>query len=127
MADKPKRSHHKKSSTPKPEPKKIPRQKSLPGMENTKIAAIENVAFDYAEIRDQRQALTVQEVDLKSKLIDLMHKAGKTEYKRNGISVKLVPEAETVKVRVKEEDISPITAAEVEEPVEQEEPEPVEA
>lgn len=76
-------------------------------MENAKIASIENKAMDYAEIRDQRQALTLQEVELKTALIELMHKLGKTEYKRNGISVKLVPEGENVKVRVKSEDDLP--------------------
>jgi len=41
---------------------KIARQKDLPGMEDRKITAIENAAQDYAEIRDQRQELTTQEV-----------------------------------------------------------------
>jgi len=91
-----------KKSTPKLK-RRIPRQEALPGMEDTKIKAIENAALDYAEIRDQRQELTTQEVDLKKKLLDLMHKEGKTEYKRNGISVRIVLESETVKVRVREE------------------------
>jgi hypothetical protein len=82
---------------------KIPRQTPLPGIGDKKIAAIENAALDYAEIRDQRQDLTNQEVDLKQKLIKLMHAKELTEYKRNGISVKLVLEEETVKVRVKSE------------------------
>jgi hypothetical protein len=93
--------------------KKIPRQSALPGMGDSRIAAIENTALDYAEIRDQRQELTTQEVKLKEKLIELMHKEGKTEYKRLGISVKLVPEAETVKVRVKEEPEFPASDVEV--------------
>jgi hypothetical protein len=84
--------------------KKLPRQESLPGIGDTKIAAIENAALDYAEIRDQRQELTTQEVDLKKKLLDLMHAKKLTEYKRNGISVKLVAETETVKVRVRAEE-----------------------
>ncbi len=84
--------------------KKIPRQKSLPGMADTKIAKLETLAYDYAEIRDQRQALTLQEVELKTNLIEAMHKAGKTEYKRGGISIKLVAETEKVKVRVSEDD-----------------------
>ena len=83
--------------------KKIPRQKPLPGIGDAKITAIENAALDYAEIRDERQELTKRESDLKESLIKLMHKAGKTEYKRNGISVRLVVEEETVKVRVRED------------------------
>jgi hypothetical protein len=84
--------------------RKIPRQTSIPGIGDEKIAAIENAALDYAEIRDQRQELTKQEVDLKKKLLDLMHAKKLTEYKRNGISVKVVLEQENVKVRVKSED-----------------------
>lgn len=83
---------------------KIPRQDQLPGIEDKKIAAIENAALDYAEIRDQRQDLTTQEVELKKKLIKLMHAKELQEYKRNGISVKLVLEEESVKVRVKSTD-----------------------
>jgi hypothetical protein len=94
-----KRSHHKKA-----EPKRrIPRQQVLPGVGDTKIAAIENAALDYAEIRDKRQALSADESSLKKELLSLMHKSGKTEYKRNGISIKVVVEEETVKVRVKED------------------------
>jgi glucan phosphorylase len=52
----------------------------------------------------RRQELTTQEVDLKKKLLDLMHAKKLTEYKRNGISVKLVAETETVKVRVRAEE-----------------------
>lgn len=106
MAEK-KRSHHKKKEQPKSKPKttrKIPRQSALPGMEDAKIAAIENLALDYAELRDERVALSAREVDLKQKLIDKMHALGKTEYKRNGVQVKLTVEKEGVKVRVKEEE-----------------------
>jgi hypothetical protein len=95
-----KRSHHKK---PDSKVKRIPRQKVLPGIGDAKIAAIENAALDYAEIRDKRQALSADESSLKKELLNLMHKSGKTEYKRNGISIKVVVEEETVKVRVREE------------------------
>ena len=101
-----KRSHHKKVNG-KPATKKIPRQNQLPGMEDAKMARIENLAFDYAELRDERVALSAREIDLKTKLIDEMHKQKKTEYKRNGITVKLTVEKEGVKVRVKSEDDLP--------------------
>lgn len=83
----------------KKEPK--PRDQRLPGMEDAMITALHNSALEYAEIRDQRQELTTQEVDLKSKLIKLMHKHNKETYEYNGISITLVHEDETVKVRVK--------------------------
>ncbi len=96
-----KKAKAKKAAKPK---RRIPRQDALPGMEDAPIKAIETAALDYAEIRDQRQELTTQEVDLKKKLLDLMHREGKTEYKRNGISVTVVTEDETVKVRVRAEE-----------------------
>ncbi len=82
---------------------RIPRQDVLPGVGDEKIAAIENAAYDYAEGRDERQELTKKEVELKTRLLDLMHSKGLTEYKRNGISVKVLVEKEKVQVRVKEE------------------------
>ena len=118
-----KRSHHKKLTNPTSnkitKQRRIPRQEVLPGVGDVKIAAIENAALDYAEIRDQRQELTTQEVDLKKKLLDLMHAKDLQEYKRNGISVKVQMEEETVKVRVRaeeEKDEAPETSVEVSEP-----------
>jgi hypothetical protein len=99
-----KKRSHKKKEQPKTKAKKIPRQMPLPGTEDNKIAAIENLALDYAELRDERVALSAREVDLKQKLIDKMHALGKQEYRRNGVSVKLTVEKEGVKVRVKEEE-----------------------
>jgi len=112
-----KRSQRKKAEQPKKH--RIPRQEVLPGVGDVKIAAIENAALDYAEIRDQRQELTTQEVDLKKKLLDLMHAKDLKEYKRNGISVKVILEQENVKVRVRAEDDgdeAPETSVEVSEP-----------
>lgn len=97
MAEKPKRSHHKKKDSPK----KIARQPRLPGMADAKISSLHNAALDYAEIRDQRQELTTQEVDLKAKLIRLMHDNKKETYDYNGVHIELVHEDETVKVRIK--------------------------
>ena len=106
----------KKASKPAKK-RRIPRQEVLPGVGDVKIAAIENAALDYAEIRDQRQELTKKEVDLKQRLLELMHAKDITEYKRNGISVKVVLEQENVKVRVKDEDEldAPETSVEVSE------------
>jgi hypothetical protein len=94
----------KKKATPKEKAKKLPRQQGLPGVIDGKIASIESLALDYVELRDERMAIGKQEIELKESLIAAMHKAGKTEYKRAGISVKLIVEEEGVKVRVKDED-----------------------
>jgi hypothetical protein len=98
-----KKKSKKSNSKPSEKKRRIPRQDALPGMGDAKIQAIETAALDYAEIRDKRQELTAEESSLKKELLTLMHKAGKTEYRRNGISVKVVIESEKVKVRVKEE------------------------
>ena len=84
--------------------KKIERQDDLPGMEDREIKALHDAALDYAEIRDERQALTLREVELKTKLIDLMHQHKKTEYQKGNISISLVVEKEKVRVRVKKEE-----------------------
>jgi hypothetical protein len=95
----------KKKSAKKPAAKRrIPRQDVLPGVGDAKIAAIENAALDYAELRDERVALSAREVELKQKLMDLMHAKDITEYRRNGISVFLTVEKEGIKVRVKQEE-----------------------
>lgn len=86
------------------EPVQRPRQQRIPGTEDAKIDALEEIAEDYAEIRDKRQLLTVQEVDLKSKVLDLMKANGKEHYRRNGVEITIIHEDETVKVRVKKAD-----------------------
>ena len=110
-----KKAAKKKPTNKHSKPRRIPRQEVIPGIGDQKIAAIENAAMDYAEIRDERQELTTKEVDLKKRLLDLMHNKGLKEYKRNGISVKVVLEQENVKVRVRaEEDLEDTPAETVE-------------
>ena len=82
---------------------KTPRQGRLPQMEDAKIEAIETAAENYAEIRDQRQELTTEEVKLKTKLLTLMKEHKKKKYIHAGISVEIQIEKETVRVRVKKE------------------------
>lgn len=78
-----------------------PRQERLPGTGDAKLADLHRAALDYADIRDQRQALTSDEVELKGKLLDLMKKYKKEEYVYEDVSVRIVHEEETVKVRIK--------------------------
>jgi hypothetical protein len=82
---------------------KTARTGELPGMEDRAIADLEQMALDYADIRDRRQALNREEVDLKQKTMALMHKHHKTEYRRDGIEIRIVPGEEDVKVKVKPE------------------------
>ena len=92
-----KKSHMRKMAA---KPVKRARQARLPEMDDPKIEELESLALDYASIRDQRQALTAQEVPLKQNLLNAMKARGKEHYKRNGIDIKLVSEQETVKVKV---------------------------
>lgn len=78
-----------------------PAQADLPGTEDSAIAPLEAAAKRYAGIRDERIELNVEEAKLKANLIVLMHKHGKTVYRRHGIEITLVPEAESVKVKIK--------------------------
>ncbi len=81
-----------------------PEQADLPGTEDSAIKPLESAAKRYAQIRDERIELNVEEAKLKASLIVLMHKHGKTVYRRHGIEISLVPEAENVKVKIKKGD-----------------------
>jgi len=82
-------------------PKAKPRERVLPGMEDSAIGPLEAVAASYAEIRDERMALTQRESELKKTARALMHKYHKQIYRRNGIEIMLVEGEEDVKVRIK--------------------------
>src|SRR5579863_2384674 len=86
--------------------KKKARQKDLPGMETREIKELDDAALEYAEIRDERQALTRQEVAAKDKLLGLMHKLKKSDYIAPGgaIEIHVVIEKEKVKVKIKKVD-----------------------
>lgn len=84
--------------------KKGAKQQRLPGIEDAKIQAMHDIAEEYVEVRDERQALTAREVPLKEKLIKLMHKNEKTTYRYGNLEIKLVSEKENVKVKLKSGD-----------------------
>lgn len=78
----------------------MPKQQTLKGMEDREISDLKEVALNYVEIRDQRMGLTTQEVELKAKLLALMHKHKKERYVCQGIEITVVHEEESVKVKV---------------------------
>jgi len=73
----------------------------LPGMEDAKIEALESAAMEYVKIRDKRQKLTTKEVELKQDLLSLMHEHNRDHYEYNGVTVDVVVEEETVKVKIR--------------------------
>jgi hypothetical protein len=93
----------KRKLEPAPHHTKRARQPRLTGMEDAKIEDLHDAALSYASIRDQRQALTTQEVDLKQDLLRLMKSHGKEKYSYNGVEIEVTHEEESVKVRVKKE------------------------
>jgi hypothetical protein len=73
---------------------------NLPGIEGG-IPELEEAAAAYADIRDQRIALNRDEANLKADLLRLMHEHKKTIYQRGNVTITIVQEEETVKVRVR--------------------------
>jgi hypothetical protein len=78
-----------------------PRAAALPGMEDHAIKPLEDVATEYAEIRDARMELTDREHGAKVLALKLMKKYDKTIYRHNGVEITVVPGEDDVKVRVK--------------------------
>ena len=113
----------KKKAKPKPKPKRTtprrtPRTATLPGMEDHAIPELEAIAQQYADIRDQRIELTLQERGLKSDAIAAMHKHGRTAYEHDGVTIRLVPGEEEIKVKVRiakedEDDAEPVPLEEI--------------
>jgi hypothetical protein len=75
----------------------------LPGMADAAITELNQAALDYAEGRDERMEMTKREVELKTRLIGLLHKHGKTKYVYEDIEIELIPEGEKVRVRIHKE------------------------
>lgn len=105
---------------PTPTPTPTPRQKTLPGMQDRKIAALENAALKYADVRDERMGWTKKEVEAKKRVQDLMHDQGRQRYERGNIEIELVPENEHVRVRIRDREAPAVEEEPVDHP-----PEPV--
>jgi hypothetical protein len=75
------------------------RQERLPGTEGV-IQELEELGYEYAALRDQRMDLTKQEVDLKNRLLEAMHKNNLTSYQYQDIEVEIIPGEEKLKVKV---------------------------
>lgn len=86
--------------------KRKPRAQRLPGMEDSGIQELENLANDMADSIAQKKALTAAEKVLNEQLIAMMKKHGKTVYSHRGIHINL-SSTEKAKVVIKEEDDTP--------------------
>ena len=81
--------------------KKSPRQQPLTGMEDSKIDALEEIALNYADLRDERMSIGKKEQELKQQLLALMKAQKREHYHRGTITIDIVHEKENLKVKVK--------------------------
>ena len=75
---------------------------ALPGMERKTIKEIEQLADEYAELRDKRMGVLKKEVEAKAKLIDAMKRNDQEvyEFEEDGETVTVTLKSEE-KVKVK--------------------------
>ena len=86
--------------------KRKPRLQRLPGMEDSGIQELENLANDMADSIAQKKELTAAEKVLNEQLVDCMKKHGKTVYSHRGIHINL-SSTEKAKVVIKDQDDTP--------------------
>lgn len=109
MAPKNKKKLVKKAKARKAVPvNRKPRTPRLPGMEDAGIPALEKVAEEYADVRDQRISLSKREGEMQDDLLALMRKHNKPEYHHEDVHVWV--KATEMKVKVKIGELTPAKA-----------------
>ena len=85
--------------------KKKVKPKQMDLIENREIKELNEAAEAYADVRDERQALTRKEVESKGTLLDLMHKKKMSDYVSPGgtIEIHVIVEKEKVRVKIKKD------------------------
>lgn len=76
----------------------------LPGLDDAKIEALEDLALDYKKLQKKRITALAKEVELKGKLLDEMKSQKKTHYKYEDIEIEIVPTGEKLKVKISKEE-----------------------
>src|SRR5262245_33241356 len=99
--------------------RKTPREQDLPGMENRRIKALDEVCASIADCRGSMNDLRAQEGDLERHALKLMHKHEKQTWQHAGVELLRVPGEEKLRVRTSRT----AATAEVEEPEPEPEPE----
>lgn len=67
----------------------------------SKLDDLQDLAQQYADVRDQRVALTTDEVRLKGELLEAMHKHKLKDYVYEGVEIHIITESETIKVKIR--------------------------
>ncbi len=78
------------------------KQVTLPGVPKG-IPELEQIGLDYASARDERMEILKHEVELKAKAMEAMQKHSLTEYKVEGLCMKIVPGEAKLKVTVEKD------------------------
>jgi|SRR5262245_37981822 len=81
-----------------------PRARTLPGLEDRNIRALDVLAHTYANKRDERIQVGRDEKAFKTQVIAMMHKHKKTHYLYHGVEITLTPTAEKLKVTIRAQD-----------------------
>ncbi len=96
-----------KKPAKKPAPKRKPvstkrmmSQKEIPGMEEEKDERVHGPALYYAEVRDERCALSKKEDEAKTSLMNAMLEAGLKRYQYRDLTVDLTEGKKDVKVKI---------------------------
>lgn len=80
---------------------KQPKQEEL--IEDREIKPLNDAAYEYVEIRDQRLELLKQEIPLAAKVLKLMEKNDLEVYHYENVTIKIEKEEKKVRVKVKKE------------------------
>jgi hypothetical protein len=77
-----------------------PKQERLPETHGG-IPELEQLGYEYAALRDRRMTLLKEEVDLKKKTLEALHKNNLLNYSYEDLEIQIVPGAEKLRVKVK--------------------------
>lgn len=83
--------------------RRTPRAAPLPGMEDARIAALDDAAGTMADIREQMNELRAQEAETLQSALNLMRKHEKTTWRAHGVEFVRVPGEERLRCRTTKE------------------------
>ena len=76
----------------------------LPGLEDSQIEALEELATEYRKVQKRRMTALAKEVELKDKIMSAMKENKKRKYKYGDVEIEIVTTKEKVRVKLAKED-----------------------